>query len=126
MDKHCDTPSHHRRHSRIDEKFEEFLLDKKSGSSDFRFTNDVVYTEKDLKREQERLELELREEKADTQRKIAQVAFGSMLALTCFLFTPYVAETKLGALNDLLGMFYISMATIVAAYFGFTTWMSKK
>lgn len=115
------------RPSRIEEKFEEFLLDRKpKGSSDFRFTDDVIYTEKDLKRRQELLELELREDKADTQRKIAVTAMGAMLLMTGFIFSPYVADTRLNTISDLLGMFYISQATIVAAYFGFTTWMAKR
>jgi hypothetical protein len=113
--------------SRIEEKFEEFLADQKpAGSSDFRFTDQVQYTEKDLKRRQELLELDLREDKADAQRKIANWAFASIIIFTGLLFTPMLPDSRITVLSDLLGMFYIAQATVVAAYFGFTTWMGKK
>ena len=71
------------------------------------------------------LELELREEKADAHRRMAWVAIVSMILFTIGLFLPVVSETRVAALADLLGLFYIAQAGIVGAYMGVTAWMSK-
>jgi len=73
----------------------------------------------------ELLELELREEKADTQRRMAWVAMLSMLIFTICLFLPIIPDTRVQALADLLGLFYIAQAGVVGAYMGVTAWMSR-
>jgi hypothetical protein len=75
---------------------------------------------------QEMLELELREEKADAHRRMAWVAIISMIAFTAVLFSPMVSESRVAALADLLGLFYIAQASIVGAFMGVTAWMSRK
>lgn len=74
---------------------------------------------------QEMLELELREEKADAHRRMAWVSMISMIIFTIVLFLPIVSESRVAALADLLGLFYIAQAGIVGAYMGVTAWMSK-
>lgn len=71
-------------------------------------------------------ELELREEKADAQKRMAWVAMGSMIAFTLILFSPSTNIERVDALSDLLGLFYIAQAGVVGAYMGVTAWMSKK
>lgn len=97
-----------------------------SGTADFRFNDDVKYSNDDLKRKQEALELELREEKADTQRRMAWIAMTSMLVFTAMVFTPVFPDSRIDALADLLGLFYVAQAGVVGAYMGFTSWMSRK
>lgn len=97
-----------------------------AGTADFRFNDDVKYSNQDLKRRQEMLELELREEKADTQRRMAWTAMIGMLIFTAILFGPLIPDTRVQALADLLGLFYVSLAGVVGAYMGFTSWMSRK
>lgn len=73
----------------------------------------------------ELLEIELKEEKADTQRRMA---WGAMLLMTIFtavLFSPLITDGRVAALADLLGLFYIAQAGIVGAYMGVQAWMSK-
>jgi hypothetical protein len=74
---------------------------------------------------QEMLELELREEKADAHRRMAWAAMISMIIFTVALFLPWVSESRVAALADLLGLFYIAQAGVVGAYMGVTAWMSK-
>jgi hypothetical protein len=74
---------------------------------------------------QEMLELELREEKADAHRRMAWAAMISMIIFTIALFLPWVSESRVAALADLLGLFYIAQAGVVGAYMGVTAWMSK-
>ena len=75
-------------------------------------------------REEQRLDRELREEKADTQRYMAWVSLSSMIAITSALVCPFVNVERVHALADLLGLFYIAQAGIVGAYMGFQSWLS--
>ena len=71
-------------------------------------------------------ELEMQEEKADAQRRMAWVSFLSMLVFTGFVFLPIFPDSRIQALADLFGLFYIGMAGVVGAYMGMTAYMSKK
>ncbi len=87
---------------------------------------DGIVTDEEIAREKEMIELELREEKANAQQWMAWVAMGSMLIFTTVLFLPVVSTTRVNALADLLGLFYIAQAGVVGAYMGVSAWMSKK
>jgi len=76
--------------------------------------------------EKELLELELREEKSDAQKRMAWIAMASMLLFTMFLFSPLVSDSRVGVLGDILGIFYIAQAGVVGAYMGVTAWMARK
>lgn len=95
-------------------KFEQYDLD-----------NDGTVTDQEVARHKDMLELELREEKADAQKRMAWVAIASMLLFTLALFMPFLATEKIKALGDVLGLFYIGQASIVGFYFGATAYMSK-
>lgn len=88
--------------------------------------SDNTITNKELSIADRALELELREEKADTQRRMAWIAILSMIIFTSVLFSPMVSDSRVQALADLLGLFYIAQAGVVGAYMGVTAWMSKK
>ena len=87
---------------------------------------DGIVTDAEIAREKEMIELELREEKANAQQWMAWVAMGSMLVFTTVLFLPVVSTSRVNALADLLGLFYIAQAGVVGAYMGVSAWMSKK
>ena len=87
--------------------------------------NDGRISGSDIENSDRLLELELREEKADSQRRMAWVAIISMIVFTLLLFSPIVSDTRVSALADLLGLFYIAQAGVVGAYMGVTAWMSK-
>ena len=80
----------------------------------------------DLRLEKEWTELELKEEKAEAQKRVAWVSIISMLVVTLFLFLPIIPDERIKALDNLIGMFYIAQASIVGFYFGATAWMTKK
>tara|TARA_R100000664_G_C2710117_1_gene107248 strand:+ start:449 stop:781 length:333 start_codon:yes stop_codon:yes gene_type:complete len=71
-------------------------------------------------------EAEVAEEKADAQRKMAWISIISMLVFTAFLFLPIFPDSRIKALADLFGLFYIGMAGVVGAYMGMTAYMSAK
>ena len=83
-------------------------------------------TEEEMKRATEILELELREEKAEAQKHMSWVSILSMVLFTAVLFTPVVSESRVAALGDLLGLFYLGQASIVGFYFGAQAYMSRK
>ena len=93
---------------------------------EYDMNNDGIVTEEEVKIKNEVSEIQMREEKAETQKKMAQVAMGSMLVFTIVLFTPVISDDRVSALADLLSMFYVAQAGIVGAYMGFTSWLSKK
>ena len=100
-------------------------LQPQSKYSQFDVDGDGVVTDKEIAMEQEMMELERQEEKAEAQKKMAWVAMVSMLGFTIFLFLPIIPDSRVSALAELLGLFYIGQASVVGAYMGFTAYMSK-
>ena len=86
---------------------------------------DGMISREDIETSNELLELELREEKAESQKKMAWISIVSMILVTVIVMSPMVSDSRVQALGDLLGLFYIAMAGIVGAYMGVTAWMSK-
>ena len=72
------------------------------------------------------MDMEIAEEKADSQRSMAWSALISIMVFTALLVSPTVSESRVNALSDLAGLFYISMAGIVGAHMGVAAWMNKK
>jgi hypothetical protein len=66
-----------------------------------------------------------RHEKSDAQRRMAWLAMGSMLFFTLAVFLPIFPDTRIKALSDLFGLFYIGQAGVVGAYMGMTAYMAK-
>ena len=79
---------------------------------------DGIVTDEEIAREKEMVELELREEKAKQQQSMAWVAMGSMLVFSTFLFLPIIPDSRVNALADLLGLFYIAQAGVVGGVYG--------
>lgn len=72
---------------------------------DFDLDGDGKVTEEEINRKERMLEIELREEKAESQKKMAWVAMLMMIGLSVYLFTPMVSDTRVQATADLLGLF---------------------
>ena len=83
---------------------------------DFDIDGDGKVTEQEVAMKERMLEVELREEKAESQKKMAWIAMVMMIGFTVVLFTPLMSDTRVAALADLLGLFYIAQTGIVAAY----------
>jgi hypothetical protein len=93
---------------------------------DFDVDGDGKITEAEIAMKERMLEIELREEKAESQKKMAWVAMIMMIGFTVFLFLPIMSDSRVNALADLLGLFYIAQTGIVAAYMGATAYMAGK
>ena len=60
------------------------------------------------------------------QRTIAYIAIGTMLAITLLILSPIVPDTRVNIFVSVADLFYLSMASIVGAFMGFTAWASRK
>ena len=65
------------------------------------------------------------EAKIETQQKMAWVAMISMIVFTILVFLPIFPDTRIKALADLFGLFYIGQAGVGGAYMGVTAYMSN-
>ena len=101
-------------------------LQKGSHFDEFDLDGDGTVSDEEIKRSQDMLEIELREEKSEAQKRMAWGAMASMIVFSGILFTPMVTESRVSALADLLGLFYIAQAGVVGAYMGVSAWMSRK
>ena len=70
--------------------------------------------------------LEERIKKSESQEKMAWVSLIGILIFTAFLFTPWVSIEKVAAIGEFIGMFYISLAGILATYMGTQAWTLRK
>jgi hypothetical protein len=100
-------------------------LIKRFSLKDYDFNKDGEVSDEEKDRATHLLELELREEKAEAQKRLSWIAMASMLIVTALLFTPIITPEKLAVLEELLGMFYLAQASIIGFYFGATAYMSK-
>jgi hypothetical protein len=98
---------------------------KQLTNSDYDLNKDGAVTDEELTKSNSLIELELREEKADAQKRMSWVALLSMLLFTAILCSPIISDSRVEALADLLGLFYIAQASIIGFYFGATAYMSK-
>ena len=101
---------------------EQKKLEPDSEYSALDLDNDGVVSDKELA-VMEALE---KKEKMEAQKKIAWVAMVSMLVFTALVFLPIFPDTRIKALSDLFGLFYIGQAGVVGAYMGMTAYMSAK
>jgi len=73
-----------------------------------------------------KVEEQITEDRFKNRRRMAWMAMVSMTIYTAILLTPIIETTRIKALENILDMFYIAMASIVGAYMGFATWARKK
>lgn len=70
--------------------------------------------------------LEERINKSEAQEKMAWVSLIGILVFTGLLFMPFVSIEKVAAIGEFIGMLYISLAGILAAYMGAQAWTMRK
>jgi len=93
--------------------------------SQYDLDSDGVVTDEELALNQELVEIELREEKADSQRRMAWVSLCSMVVFALLPLLPFIPESRLSTLASLSDMLFLSQASIVGLYFGATAYMAK-
>jgi hypothetical protein len=86
---------------------------------------DGVVSDEEIAKAERLAELENKDQKEDQLRQMAWVAMGSMVFFTIALFLPFLSVERLTALDNLLSMFYIAQAGVVATFFGSSAYMSR-
>ena len=75
-------------------------LEPSSKYAKYDLDGDGTVTDEELERHQQLVELELREEKADSQKHMAWVAMASMVLFSVFLMLPIMPDSRVNALSD--------------------------
>ncbi len=101
-------------------------LEPKSRYSEYDADGDGVVGDQEIWGHQELLQLELQEEKADSQRRMAWIALGSMCVFAILPVVPFVPSDRLDTLASISDMLFLSQASIVGLYFGATAYMAKR
>ena len=71
------------------------------------------------------VEQQLYERKAVNRRRMAWVALIAMI-VTAILLMFVVPSDRITLLEEILAMYFIALGSIVGAYVGISTWMTKK
>jgi hypothetical protein len=73
--------------------------------------------------EQERENVEIERSKWRSRRQMAWVSLIAMMVVTglCVFFVPI---EKMKVIEEMISWFFITMASVIGAYMGFTTWSS--
>lgn len=70
--------------------------------------------------------LENADKKASVQRSIAIYSFVAIIAITVLALTPIIPLDRIETLSNLIEMFYMSCAGIIAAFFGAEAWATRR
>lgn len=97
----------------------------KSSRIDYDSDGDGIISNSDIKKTQDIIEIENQDKKEDQQRRMAWIAMVSMILFTALLFLPWIDIERLEAIDNILSMFYIAQAGVVATFFGSQAYMSK-
>ena len=103
-------------------------LEPGSKYANFDKDGDGIVTDEEFEMEEKLMRMENEDKKQDAQRYMAWFALGGMLlypsmVVVCILFTLDQAAKILG---DMAAVYYVSVAAIVAAYFGAQALAKKK
>jgi hypothetical protein len=79
----------------------------------------------DLTKVEQMIALENQDKKEDQLRQMAWVAMLSMVVFTAALFIPFIGIDRLDAIGNILQMFYIAQAGVVATFFGTSAWLNR-
>lgn len=88
------------------------------------YTNDGKITAEDGEIAKIIHEIDVKNRKMESQKRMAWLCLIMIAVVTFILFTPIVSESRISALSDLLGLFYISCAGIIGAFVGVTAWVN--
>ena len=100
-------------------------LEDNSSYNQYDADADGVVSDQEILKAERLAELENKDRKEDQLRQMAWVAMASMVLFTIALFLPFLSVERLTALDNLLSMFYIAQAGVVATFFGSSAYMSR-
>lgn len=92
----------------------------------FDHDKDGIISEKDLQISEQLIKLQIDNQKDQNQVRMAWFAMLSMLVITLLLFSPFVPDSRILALRDLLDLFYVAQASVVGMFMGVKAYMTRK
>lgn len=84
-----------------------------------------IISQEELDQGRELLELNLREQKAKAQQRMAWIAMISMLLYAVLPLMPFVPVDRLATIEAISDILFLSQASIVGFFFGATAYMSR-
>ena len=87
---------------------------------------DGIVTDEEMTTAERLIQIENADKKEDQLLLMAWMAMLSMVGFTVILFFPIIDTDRIAALDNLLQMFYIAQAGVVATFFGSTAYMSRQ
>ena len=100
-------------------------MDKKNSHIGYDSDEDGIISSSEIKKTQDIIEIENQDKKEDQQRRMAWIAMASMVFFTVLLFLPWIDTDRIQAIDNILSMFYIAQAGVVATFFGSQAYMSR-
>ena len=76
---------------------------------------------------EERLrKLEILDAKDTTQACLAWAAMISVIVITGLLVSPFVPDSRIVALQNILDLYYVAQASVIGMYMGAKAWLARK
>jgi hypothetical protein len=100
-------------------------LESDSKYNQYDTDKDGIVSDEEMANAERIMEIENKDQKEDQLRQMAWVAMMSMVVFTVLLFLPIIDTERVAALDNLLQMFYIAQAGVVATFFGSSAYMSR-
>tara|TARA_Y100000310_G_C20578810_1_gene761904 strand:- start:338 stop:646 length:309 start_codon:yes stop_codon:yes gene_type:complete len=101
-------------------------MPRESNLPTYDLDHDGKISDQEIARVKAIMEVENLDDKQTSQRQMAWVALISMVGFTLAVFLPIFPDSRIIALADLFGLFYIGQAGVVGAYMGMSAYMSAK
>jgi hypothetical protein len=101
-------------------------LEPESSYEKYDLDHDGVISDAEIERAKEIREFEDQSRKHLAQLRLARWSLVAIAVYTLLLFMPFVPDKRIELLTSVADLFYISLCSVVGAYMGFTSWMSRK
>jgi len=103
-------------------------LEPNSEYAQYDTDGDGIVSDKELETSKELQELHLSHERADAQRAMSWFAlWGMLLYPSLVVVSSWIGLTQAaGILGDMASVYFVSVAGILAAFFGAQAWSNKK
>jgi len=87
---------------------------------------DGVIDAQDVELSKQISELQDASRKHLAQLRLARYAMVFMAVYTLLLFAPFVSDKRIELLTAISDLLYISLCSVICAFFGFTSYMQRK
>mgnify|MGYP003130470256 FL=1 len=87
---------------------------------------DGVIDKEDVELSKQIAELQDESRKHLAQLRLARYSMVFMAVYTLLLFAPFVSDKRIELLTAVSDLLYISLCSVICAFFGFTSYMARK